>query len=113
MANKDKRKRGDDTPPSPRSPHRPRLVSPSSSPSPPTPPRDPYPFCLICLDEEHLHPEYALDCNHYCHLPCLRQYLATNISFCPDLSCLVPITSLEGVPVEARYALVDPDYAEH
>ena len=64
------------------------------------------------MDEDNQYPEFRLDCNHFCHLSCLRQYLDSSISFCPDLDCRVPILSIEGVPVEARYSRVDPDFSE-
>ena len=96
-----------------------RSISPPPPPVPsrvipspvPHPPRDPYPLCLICLDEDDLHPEYGLDCGHYCHLACLQLYLNTSISFCPDVDCRVPITLVNGDAVEPRYSRVDDDYA--
>src|ERR1700679_2473559 len=96
----DRKRKRSDSPTSPRPPPRPSLASPLSSPVS-TPPREPFPLCLICLE-----------CNHYCHLARLRQYLATNISFCPDVSCRVPISVVEGVPVVPRYLRVDPVYSE-
>jgi hypothetical protein len=110
-----KRKRSD-SPASPRTPPPPpRPPSPvvPSSPLPPPPPLEPYPYCLICLDDDALHPEYSLECNHWCHLACLRTYLSSSISFCPDVACRVPITVVDGVHVEPRYARVDPVYAEN
>jgi len=108
----DRKRKRSESPPSPRTPPpRPSLASPLSSPVP-TPPREPFPLCLICLDDDALHPDYGLECNHYCHLACLRQYLATNISFCPDVSCRVPISLVDGVPVEPRYLRVDPAFSE-
>src|ERR1700733_14052507 len=108
----DRKRKRSESPPSPRTPPpRPSLASPLSSPVP-LPPREPFPLCLICLDDDALHPVYGLECNHFCHLACLRQYLATNISFCPNVSCRVPISVVEGVPVVPRYLRVDPVYSE-